>query len=188
MISRAEIRDVVQGLIVIGKLSRAQSSASAPAVARIKASDDDAGPDDQEFWGQAPLLYRAADETEGLAFQLGDERLILGTRDLAYQVALNVGEVVLRALGNANRATLTLKPDGNVLVGANAAQFAALANLVLAELQSVKTDLDAVKSTFDAHVHTSSCTAGGATTLIPAVPIPTPHTPASVAASKVKVE
>lgn len=76
----------------------------------------------------------------------------------------------------------------DIRLGVLPADFAALASLVLAELQAVQADFAAFKTTFDTHVHTSACTAGGATTAPTATPAPTAHTPASVAASQVRVQ
>ncbi len=80
----------------------------------------------------------------------------------------------------------------------DAADFVALAQKVLDELDAVKADLDAFKSTNESHTHayvdtitgtpTPSITGIPASAPPPGLPItwPTPHTPASVAADKVK--
>lgn len=64
----------------------------------------------------------------------------------------------------------------------NPSDFAALAGLVLGELEAVKADFDAMKAVFDAHNHSS---AGAAP---PATPFPAAHTPASVASNYIKTE
>lgn len=88
--------------------------------------------------------------------------------------------------------------DGVVHVGArDGAEFVALAQKVLDELNDVKADLDAVKSTFDTHTHAGAFGGTGSAPALtsapssspagtPAIAIPTPHTPASVAATKAK--
>jgi len=83
---------------------------------------------------------------------------------------------------------IKLKPGGTVEIGVSALDFVALAAKVLSELQDVQSDLNGFKSIFDAHVHTSACTAGGTPTLIPTTSVPTPHTPGSVASSNLKSE
>lgn len=83
-----------------------------------------------------------------------------------------------------------LKADGIFYIG-NGDQFAALANLVLAELDKVKTDLDAVKSVFDAHIHVTTATVSTGSPGVLAAPsagITTPHTPGSVASSNLKAD
>jgi phage baseplate assembly protein V len=73
----------------------------------------------------------------------------------------------------------------------SAAEFVALAAKTKGELDKIKTDLDNVKSTFDAHTHILTISAmagagGTGTAAVPAAGITAPHTPAAVAASKVK--
>jgi hypothetical protein len=69
------------------------------------------------------------------------------------------------------------------------AQFVALANLVKAELDSFKADLDALKSTFDGHTHPYvDSPVGAATTSPTTTSAPTPHTPGEVAALKLKTQ
>lgn len=63
---------------------------------------------------------------------------------------------------------------------ANPTDFAALAGKVLAELDLVKADFDALKAAYDAHTHTSSGSGP------PGAPLPAAHTPASVASAFVK--
>jgi hypothetical protein len=75
----------------------------------------------------------------------------------------------------------------------NPSDYAALAQKVLDELTKVKTDLAAVKSTFDSHVHILTISAqsgagGTGTAAAPAAPIPDPHSPASVACTTTKVK
>jgi len=64
----------------------------------------------------------------------------------------------------------------------NPTDFVALAGKVFAELELIKTDLDAIKTAYDAHIHTAP---GGATS-VPSVLLPDPHTPESVASAWVK--
>lgn len=106
----------------------------------------------------------------------------------------NLSDAVFLPGLSATAAALTTSATATVinvasalhLGGLNPAEFVALATKVLNELQAFKADLDAVKATFDAHVHILTLTAGTGTAAPPAVPIATPHTPASVAATKVK--
>jgi len=84
---------------------------------------------------------------------------------------------------------LWLRNDGTVEVGLEPDDFAALASKVLGELEAVKADIDAVKSAFDAHTHSYNPGPGSpTTTAAPASPMPSPHTPESVASTTVKVK
>lgn len=94
------------------------------------------------------------------------------------------------ALGQTQQIEIV---GGEIKLGVNAVDFVALAAAVLSELQSVKTDLDNVKSTFDSHTHVlaiagASGTGATGTAAVPDPGMPTPHTPGSVAATKVKAE
>lgn len=83
-----------------------------------------------------------------------------------------------------------LDKDGLVHLGEKTgSDFVALAAAVKSELDKIKTDLDNVKSTFDGHTHiitVVSVDGDTATAAPPASPVTTPHTPGSVAATKVK--
>ncbi len=91
------------------------------------------------------------------------------------------------------------KLDGLIHHGSkNAADFVALAQKVLDEFDLVKADFDAFKASFDSHTQIVPAAGlldslglpvtGAATATPPSSPHPTPHTPASVAASKVKAD
>ena len=67
--------------------------------------------------------------------------------------------------------------------------FVALAQKVLDELNNIKGDFDALKTSYDSHTHVVAGVmlgGPGTTSAIPVPLAPTPHTPASVAAKKVK--
>ncbi len=77
-----------------------------------------------------------------------------------------------------------------VLLGKAPAEFVALANLVLTELQAVQTDQVTLKALLIAHVH-PGVLAGPATVFTlpsPAFAGYAPHTPAAVAAAEVKAK
>lgn len=98
---------------------------------------------------------------------------------------LSDGEGGLHYLGTWK---LFLQADGNVVVGGGSGEgdYLAFASLVLSELQSVKSDLDALKTLLTTHAHTGVTTGGGTSGTSPAFASWTPHTPASVATTKAK--
>lgn len=117
-----------------------------------------------------------------------------------YPFGQSVGESAIDAdlvMGKDGGSTIHIKDNGEIhLAAENADQFVALAQKVLDELNQVKADLDAVKTTFDSHMHITTATVGlappvgsigviGPASAAGSV-ITTPHTPQSVAAEKVK--
>lgn len=97
------------------------------------------------------------------------------------------------------KADVVVVESPDISLGESPTDFVALAELVLAELQDIKTDLDGVKSSFDTHTHGGvfggTGSAPGLTTPpssgptgTPPISIPTPHTPASVAAEQVRAK
>lgn len=78
----------------------------------------------------------------------------------------------------------------HVIGDPGAAQFVALANLVKAELDDIKADLDAMKGHVDGHIHTTTATVGASPTVgvisPPTTSAPTPHTPGDVASTNLK--
>lgn len=95
-----------------------------------------------------------------------------------YPRTRELGDVPTDALviGKDGGSTIRIKDGGEILVGTGAAQFAALANLV-------KARLDTIQAAFDAHIHSGGTISGN--TGVPAAVI---GPLADVAASKVKVE
>ncbi len=92
-------------------------------------------------------------------------------------------------IGEADGPAVHIGRDMVNLYEKDAADFVALAQSVLDELDLVKTDFDGFKTAYDSHIHTTTATvsAGSPGVIAPTVSsVPTPHTPASVAAEKVK--
>ncbi len=80
-----------------------------------------------------------------------------------------------------------ITPAGEVRLGLEAAvSFVALAQAVDTELTAVKADLEALKTLLSTHVHTGVTTGAGASGPSADFASYTPHTPATVAATKVK--
>lgn len=92
-------------------------------------------------------------------------------------------------LGEGSAPIIHIGNDLVELYEKGAADFVALAQKVLDELTSVQGDFDALKTAYDAHTHVVAGVVLGGPGTTSAVPIPlapTPHTPQSVAADKVK--
>lgn len=109
--------------------------------------------DQQSMWIAAPLLYRAAPPQgtsgeEALYVRRGDEAIIIGTRDMRWQVRLEEGECVVRALGQ-NAARVRLKPDGTAVVEGKleVRDAAATATLKVAVEQGVQAELTKIATT-----------------------------------------
>lgn len=125
-------------------------------------------------FGVGAVLERPTSGAQAVAVRLGDEVVVVGTREPRWELELADGEVVVRAYGSA-AAAIKLKPDGSIELTPGSAAYVALATLVDARLS-------AIKAAFDTHVHVG-VTAGGASSGIPAVALPAA---ASVAATKVR--
>lgn len=94
------------------------------------------------------------------------------------------GEGGLHYLGSFR---VFLAADGTLHLGEkDPDDYVALASKVLAELNSVKTDLTNLKTMLVAHTHAGVTTGAGTSGTSPAFAGYTPHTPASVASTSVK--
>lgn len=82
-----------------------------------------------------------------------------------------------------------LAADGTLHLGEkDPTDYVALASLVLAELNSVKSDFTALKALLVSHTHAGVTSGGGTSGPSPAFASYTPHTPASVASEVVKCQ
>lgn len=89
--------------------------------------------------------------------------------------------------GEVKRAVLA-KADGEVHLADAPTDYVALAQSVKDELDAIKSDLDTLTVALKIHVHTGVTTGSGSSGYSPAFDAYVPHTPASVAASKVKAQ
>jgi hypothetical protein len=107
------------------------ASGSGSAVLELDTGPDESSADDCELWGHAPLLYAPvapdtvdavtdADHCEAIFWDLGDERVVIATKDRRWQIEVAEGEVVLRAMGAVAPAYVHLKPDGTATIKATA--------------------------------------------------------------------
>jgi hypothetical protein len=89
-------------------------------------------------------------------------------------------------LGKDGGAQVHVKADEIDLYEENAADFVALATDVKGELDAVKADLDALKTALAAHTHIGVTVGTASSGVSTGFATWTPHTPGSVAATKVK--
>lgn len=157
---RAGVVQTLSDLLSFAKIVASGSGASQSAEVRIDAGPDDASRDQCELWGHAPLLYKPLAGAEAFYVELGDERVVLATKDRRYQVEIEAGEVVVRAMGAAAPAHLKLTPDGTCVVtalrielgGGGASLAVALAPLVEAALKGLGTALQTAAAGLGADV------------------------------------
>gem|GEM_PF-6419773 len=119
------MRDMLRSLFGFGTVqdSKLNSVNTVLVTIRDLGSDQDA----QELWGNAAVLFRpaapdAAGSLEVAHLRVDDELVAFASRDNRNQLALAVGEVMVRGFG-ANAATVLLKPDGTAVVTSSAVQF-----------------------------------------------------------------
>ncbi len=119
--------DMLDGLFAFGRTVRSvQATATKNVLVYIRGDRARDGSeethDKQSMWLMSPILYRPAaprgtEGEEALFLRRGNEAVVIGTRDLRWQVELAEGECVVRALGD-NAARIRLKADGTVVVEA----------------------------------------------------------------------
>jgi hypothetical protein len=139
--------------------------------------------------GDDPGLIAQTDPDTFEMHNLSDPVAFMGWYNDAESLSSTDSEDMV--LGEEGGPVIHIGRDKVNLYEKNAADFVALAQKVLGELEDVKADLDGVKSTFDGHTHILAISAmagagGTGTAAPPASGIPIPHTPQSVAAEKVK--
>lgn len=155
---RRGVAETVAELVQFVRITASRLGAKLSAELSVVAQEDEAGADSVELWGHAPLLYRPLPDSEALTVELGEERIVLATKERRWQVALEAGDVVVRALGDG-AAHVKLKPDGTVEVkaeriqlGESASEYVALAGLVK----------QAIDQAITKHNHGANGAAGGA--------------------------
>lgn len=115
-------RGLMRGLAEVfgfGVVKSASSGASKSAQLTVEAAEDESPSPDCEAWGDAALLSRPVDGAECVYMQAGDERVVIATKDRRWQIELQAGEVVLRAMGAGSPAYVRLKPDGECDIVSN---------------------------------------------------------------------
>ena len=119
--TRARTLKVFTDIVGFAKIVSAKLGKSQSAEVTVQANEDDLGGTQQlvETWGDAPLLYQPLSGTEALTVELGDERIVVATKERRWQIAVEAGEVAVRALGQ-DAPYMLLKPDGTCTIHAKA--------------------------------------------------------------------
>lgn len=131
---RSNVVDIVRSLFRFGRIASSATGASKSVVCKVDGAEGEGSADDNELWSHAPLLYKPAPpdladavtgtaHCESLFFQLGDEKVILATKDRRWQIEVANGEVVLRAMGEGAPAYVHLKPDGTAIIKSSAVRI-----------------------------------------------------------------
>ncbi len=143
--TREDVIAIIHEVIRFGTVKASTAGASKSIECEIEGAEGEASAPDNEMWGHAPLLYKPQVGAECAYFQLADEKCVFVTKDRRWQIDVANGEVVLRAMGVGSPAYLQLKPSGEarlfssaIYLGGTASQFVALANLVITQLNTLK--------------------------------------------------
>lgn len=135
---RSDVAEVISALISFGAIARS----TAYGTAFIVAHEDDNDGDECEIYGSPGVQTRAPAGSEHIFVDLDGERVIFGMRETRWQIALQVGETVLRALADG-AAYLKMKPDGTAEFGKHGAPAPtsplSLDDLVQAQFEALKT-------------------------------------------------
>lgn len=171
--TRADVMNILRDAIRSGEIKSSKLDGSKNVVVCVQTADDDSSATDSEVCTQGPLQFKPVDGSDALFLELGDERRVLSIKNRDWQISIADGEVVLQALGGTTPAYLHLKPNGDATlkgaslslnmssaatlkctnftvdmsgetkIGNSAAQFAALANLVTAQFNTLKAAIGA---------------------------------------------
>jgi hypothetical protein len=123
---RKFVMDAVGGLVDFGVVTAtAVTDRIRQVTVTVLGIEDEAGAEQrsgQILYGNAAVLLRpkAADDDgacEVVYVRTGDEMVPIAHRETRWQIALEEGEVAIRAFGE-DAARVTLKPDGTIVLGA----------------------------------------------------------------------
>lgn len=119
------LSEVLDGLLAFGRtVASRQGARSKNVLVDVRGDRARDGTeerhDGQAMWLASPLLYRPAASAAGqgeeaLFIRRGNEAVVIGTRDMRWQVDLVEGECVIRALGQ-NAARVRLTPTGGIVL------------------------------------------------------------------------
>ncbi len=145
--TRQEVIDILGSVFRFGEIRSSKLDSGNSVQVGIETSSDASGPSDDELWSHGPLNFRPTVGDECFFMQLGDEKIVLATKSRSHEVTVANGEVSIRAMGAASGASVLLKPNGDIYLGGSATQLVALENLVLANLNELKTAINAATPT-----------------------------------------
>lgn len=108
-------------LLDFGKvLSTSVATAKSSVLAKLQGASEDEVSEEEVLSTNAAIIFRPAEPNgdgacEVMFLRQDDERTVLTTRDVRWQISVEVGETVVRAFGE-NAAVLRLKPNGDVVI------------------------------------------------------------------------
>lgn len=161
--NRGNTREVVGELISFGELVRAGKNGLTETLLE---HDDDQSADECEVYGSAGVQTKSLPGADRMFVDLAGERVVIGQRETRWQIAIESGETVLRALGPGKPAYIKLRPDGSVLIEGTRIVLgadSATTRPALAELVAT-----AVNAAIVGHTHASFSAPGAPTALVTA--------------------
>ncbi len=178
MISRGTIMAMLDGLLAFGTVRASkQSTTTKQVLVSVRGNSDGSAHEErpyQSLWGHAAVLYRPGPDTELVFARLGDEMVPLASRELRWAIDVEEGEVVLRNLveSASSRARVHLKANGEVVIDSpkvyigdgSATEKIALGTAIKSFLTTLHTELESLRSLYNAHVHPAGTPNTGAPT------------------------
>jgi hypothetical protein len=167
---RKDVGQFLQDVIGFAKVVAASVGKSGSVELNIQATDDDASKDSCEWWGHPAISCQPAAGSESLFVDLGSERIVLGVKERRWQVSVEAGECIVRALGPGTPAYLKLKPDGTAELHATRIDLGGEAlTTFMARADRVDVALAKLQTTFDTHTHLSAAPSSPTATPLPLV-------------------
>lgn len=192
--ARDFVFELIDQLFEFGRVRSSAQTASAKTVTvDIEGSVDGDSVEQargQGFWGHAAIMARPKapttspeGECEVFYVRRGEEMVSIASRDLRWQVDLSEGDVVVRNLDGTTPVRLHLLADGTAVLeadtvkigDASATEKIALGTTLKTYLDTLRSELEALRALYNAHVH-SGVTTGVGSTAVPTVPSPTAFT------------
>lgn len=148
---------------------------------------------DTEYFEPQGLHFRAPTQAQGVALSPGALTSSAVVVNLSGPTPTDAIDAHEGGLHYAGMWRVFLDGDGTVHLGErDASDWVALASRVDAELTAIKADLDKIKIAHDGHIHITTATIGsGAAVGVlspPAITVPTPHSPETVASKTVRTK
>jgi hypothetical protein len=156
---RKDVGQFLQDVIGFAKVVRASVGKSGSVELSIEAHADDASKDSCEWWGHPAISCQPAAGSESLFVDLGSERIVIGVKERRWQVSVEAGECIVRALGPSPAAYLKLKPDGTAELHATRIDLGGEAlTTFMARADRTDAALAKLQSSYDTHMHPTAAT------------------------------
>jgi hypothetical protein len=121
--TRQEVIEIIREVLAFGKVqsSEVSDTTNTVGVSIVGANEDESTAPDEELLVHGPLQYRPQDadatgHMEGFFYRLGDDKVVIATKDRRFQISLEKGEAVITAMGASSPAYIKLKPDGTCVI------------------------------------------------------------------------